>query len=101
MQSEILIVINPIISSVRSCAIITTNRFFYWPLSYDRYLTYVGLKFTMSDTSKDNENIETAQKNQKKVGAAENDPETTGPAENLREEAAEMVDKDEDANEPA
>jgi hypothetical protein len=55
----------------------------------------------MSDTSKDNETIETAQKNQKKVGAAENDPETTGPAENLREEAAEMVDKDEDSNEPA
>ena len=55
----------------------------------------------MSDTSKDNENIEAAQKNQKKIGAAEDDPETTGPAENLREEAAEMVDKDEDSNEPA
>jgi hypothetical protein len=55
----------------------------------------------MSDRNKDNEDIETAQKNQKKVGAAENDPETTGPAENLREEAAEMVDKDEDSNEPA
>lgn len=55
----------------------------------------------MSDASKDNENIETAQKNQKKIGAAEDDPETTGPAENLREEAAEMVDKDEDSNEPA
>ena len=83
------------------CTVISTNRFFYCPFSYDRYLTYVELKFTMSDTSKDNENIETAQKNQKKVGAAENDPETTGPAENLREEAAEMVDKDEDSNEPA
>ena len=32
----------------------------------------------------------------KKAGAAENDPETTGPAENLREEAAEMVDEDND-----
>ena len=55
----------------------------------------------MSDRNKDNEDIEKAQKNQKKIGAAEGDPETTGPAENLREEAAEMVDKDEDANEPA
>lgn len=68
---------------------------------HDRYLTYVVLKFIMSDTNEGNENIETAQKNQKKVGAAEDDPETTGPAENLREEAAEMVDKDEDSNEPA
>ena len=55
----------------------------------------------MIDTIKDNDNIETAQKYQKKVGAAENDPESTGPAENLREEAAEMVDKDKDSNEPA
>ena len=68
---------------------------------HDRYLTYVVLKFIMSDTNEGNENIETAQKNQKKIGAAEDDPETTGPAENLREEAAEMVDKDEDSSEPA
>jgi hypothetical protein len=54
----------------------------------------------MSD-NEGNENIESAQKNQKKVGPAEDNPETTGPAENLREEAAEMVDKDEDSNEPA
>jgi hypothetical protein len=67
----------------------------------DRYLTYVTLRFMMSNTIESNENIETAQKNQKKIGAAEDDPETTGPAENLREEAAEMVDKDEDSNEPA
>jgi hypothetical protein len=67
----------------------------------DRFLTYVALRSIMSDTNESNENIETAQKNQKKIGAAENDPETTGPAENLREEAAEMVDKDEDSNEPA
>jgi hypothetical protein len=67
----------------------------------DRFLTYVALRFMMSDTNESNENIETAQKNQKKIGAAEDDPETTGPAENLREEAAEMVDKDEDSNEPA
>ena len=70
-------------------------------LGHDRYLTYVVLIFMMSDKSEGNENIETAQKNQKKIGAAEDDPETTGPAENLREEAAEMVDKDEDSNEPA
>jgi hypothetical protein len=67
----------------------------------DRFLTYVALRFMMSDTNESNENIETAQKNQKKIGAAEDDPETTGPTENLREEAAEMVDKDEDSNEPA
>jgi hypothetical protein len=54
-----------------------------------------------NNTNENNEDLETAQKNQKKIGAAEDDPETTGPAENLREEAAETVDKDEDANEPA
>ena len=42
-----------------------------------------------------------AQHNQTKKWAAEDDPETTGPAENLREEAAEMVDKDEDSRDPA
>jgi hypothetical protein len=47
------------------------------------------------------EDIESAQKNQKRVGAAEDDPETTGPAENLREEAAEMTDEDQDEKEPA
>lgn len=56
--------------------------------------------FTMSDKKDDSEDIESAQKNQKKIGAAEDDPETTGPAENLREEAADMVDEDEDSREP-
>lgn len=70
-------------------------------IGHDRYLTYVALMFTMSDNNEGNENIESAQKNQKKVGAAEDNPETTGPAENLREEAAEMVDEDEDSSEPA
>ncbi|MDW0288849.1 MAG: hypothetical protein QN650_04440 [Nitrososphaeraceae archaeon] len=55
----------------------------------------------MSDEKNESEDIETAQKNQKKIGAAENDPETSGPTENLREEAAEMVDEDEDSSEPA
>ncbi len=55
----------------------------------------------MSDRKDDSEDIESAQKNQKKIGAAENDPETTGPAENLREEAADMVDEDEESKEPA
>ena len=45
--------------------------------------------------------IESAQKNQKKIGADEDDPETSGPAENLREEAAEMTDKGQDEKEPA
>ena len=40
------------------------------------------------------ENIESAQKNQKKIEQTEENPETSGPAENLREEAAEMTDKD-------
>ena len=69
--------------------------------SYDPFLTYVELRFMMSDRKEDSEDIEKAQKNQRKIGKAEDDPETTGPAENLREEAAEMVDKDEDSREPA
>ena len=52
----------------------------------------------MSDST---ENLDKAQKNQKRVGAAESDPETTGPAENLREEAAEAVDEEEGSSEPA
>ena len=44
------------------------------------------------------ENIESAQKNQKKIGAAEESAETSGPAENLRE-GAEMTDKDQDSKE--
>jgi hypothetical protein len=55
----------------------------------------------MSDRKDESEDIESAQKNQKKIGAAEDEPETTGPAENLREEAAEMVDEDEESKEPA
>lgn len=47
------------------------------------------------------ENIESAQRKQRKIGAAEENPETSGPAENLREEAAEMTDKDQDSEEPA
>jgi hypothetical protein len=53
----------------------------------------------MSD--KDDKNLESAQKNQKKIGQAESDPETSGPAENLREEAAEMTDEGQDSKEPA
>ena len=52
----------------------------------------------MSDST---ENLDKAQKNQKRVGAAESDPETTGPAESLREEAAEAVDEEEGSSEPA
>jgi hypothetical protein len=48
----------------------------------------------------DNENLESVQKNQKKVGAAESDPSTTGPAETLREEAAENIGEN-DSKEPA
>ncbi|HET7642973.1 MAG TPA: hypothetical protein VFK40_05660 [Nitrososphaeraceae archaeon] len=48
----------------------------------------------------DNENLESAQKNQSKVGAAASDPSTTGPAETLREEAAQNTDEG-DSEEPA
>ena len=46
------------------------------------------------------EELESAQKNQKKVGSAESDPSTTGPADNLREEAAENTGEN-DSQEPA
>ena len=46
------------------------------------------------------EELEAAQKHQKKVGSAESDPSTTGPADNLREEAAENTGEDE-SQEPA
>jgi hypothetical protein len=54
----------------------------------------------MSETEEGKSSLDEAQKNQKKAGAAESDPETTGPAENLREEAAEMVDEDNDEKDP-
>ena len=38
--------------------------------------------------SESTENLDKAQKNQKRIGAAESDPETSGPAENLREEGS-------------
>ena len=52
----------------------------------------------MSDST---ENLDKAQRNQKRVGAAESEPETIGPTENLREEASEAVDEEEDSSEPA
>ena len=52
----------------------------------------------MSDST---ENLDKAQKNQKRVGAAKSDPETTGPADNLREKRAEAVDEEEGSSEPA
>jgi hypothetical protein len=50
-------------------------------------------------TNDENE-LDEAQKNQRKIGAAEDDPHTTGPAENLREEAAETVDENEKSSDP-
>lgn len=52
------------------------------------------------NSQSDSENLESAQKNQKKVGAAESNPSTTGPAETLREEAAENTGEG-DSREPA
>jgi hypothetical protein len=45
--------------------------------------------------------LESAQKEQRKIGEASSDPETSGPAENLREKAADMVEENEDSSEPA
>ena len=45
--------------------------------------------------------LESVQKDQKKVGKAASNPETSGPAEELREKAADMTDESEDSNEPA
>ena len=53
-----------------------------------------------SSNQNTSEELESAQKNQKKVGAAESDPSTTGPAETLREEAAENTGEN-DSKEPA
>ncbi|HJT84717.1 MAG TPA: hypothetical protein VJ697_09555, partial [Nitrososphaeraceae archaeon] len=52
------------------------------------------------NTQSDSESLESAQKNQKKVGAAASDPSTTGPAETLREEAAQNTGENE-SKEPA
>jgi hypothetical protein len=64
----------------------------------DRY-SLMCSKLLMSKSSE--RDLEDAQKKQNKVGAAESNPKTTGPAENLREEAAEAVDEEEEAAEPA
>jgi hypothetical protein len=45
------------------------------------------------------EELESAQKEQKKIGQASSNPK--GPTENLREKAAEMTDENEDSEEPA
>ena len=47
------------------------------------------------------EDLESAQKEQKKIGQASSNPKTTGPTESLREKAAEMTDENEDSEEPA
>jgi hypothetical protein len=60
-------------------------------------LTYQRL-IEMSDNDKE---LESAQKDQKKIGKAESNPDTSGPTENLREEAAEMTDESQDSEEPA
>lgn len=47
------------------------------------------------------ENLDSAQKNQRKIGKAASDPQTSGPSESLREEAADMTDEDNESEEPA
>jgi hypothetical protein len=58
--------------------------------------------YTMSDTEREEEEeLDSAQTKQNKVGEASSDPKTTGPTENLREKAANMTDESEDSEEPA
>lgn len=58
--------------------------------------------YTMSDTEREEEEeLDSAQAKQNKVGEASSDPKTTGPTENLREKAANMTDESEDSEEPA
>jgi hypothetical protein len=45
--------------------------------------------------------LDSAQKKQDNVGEAASKPKTSGPAENVREKAAKMTDKSQDAKEPA
>ena len=47
------------------------------------------------------ENLDSAQKDQKKIGKASSNPQTTGPSESLREEAAESTDTGNESEEPA
>gem|GEM_PF-1234769 len=47
------------------------------------------------------ENLYSAQKDQKKIGKAGSNPQTTGPSESLREEAAESTDTGDESEEPA
>jgi hypothetical protein len=47
------------------------------------------------------ENLDSAQKDQKKIGKAGSNPQTTGPSESLREEAAERTDTGDESEEPA
>ncbi|WP_148687000.1 hypothetical protein [Candidatus Nitrosocosmicus hydrocola] len=60
----------------------------------------------MSDNSSEETNnsqndLESSQENQKKVGDAESNPETSGPTDKVREEAFEDTDTEEKSNEPA
>jgi hypothetical protein len=58
--------------------------------------------YTMSDTEREEEEeLDSAQTKQNKVGEASSDPKTSGPTENLREKAANMTDESEDSEEPA
>ncbi len=47
------------------------------------------------------ENLDSAQKDQKKIGKAGSNPQTTGPSESLREEAAEKTNDGDQSEEPA
>lgn len=47
------------------------------------------------------ENLDSAQKNQKEIGKAGSNPQTTGPSESLREEAAEKTNEGDQSEEPA
>ena len=69
------------------------------PWIFHKFLTFVAECICiLSDSEDDSNGLEEAQKNQRKAGAAGNDTETTGLADSLREEAAEMIEENNDEN---
>ena len=65
-----------------------------------KHFNYVNIT-TIDEMSDNDKELESAQKDQKKIGKAESNPDSSGPTENLREEAAEMTDESQDSEEPA
>jgi hypothetical protein len=65
------------------------------------YILLLTMLSTLPVEMDEEKDLESVQKDQKKVGKAGSNPETSGPAEELREKAADMTDESEDSKEPA